>query len=478
MVKGKRMTNIYKLLIFMLSAPSIIYGAVSAKLDSNTVELGEMVTYSLNVSGENITRPNIRRLCGTDVISTSSQTSMQIINGEITKSYVLSYKFVPQKSCKIEPIEVDINGDKEFSNALELKVVPVSAAKDKEFVLELSSRKKSVYVGETFDITLMFKQRRDSKAVDSKFIPPELKGFWIKSESQPARVEEGEYVITKLTYTLAAQRAGNQKVTKAQMRIATRSGKRDPWGAFMPSIKWKGYFSNELDIDVKPLPVGVDLIGNFAISVKAEKKEVNANEAVNIKIEVTGVGNLEDIKSFKPHIEDVSVFDEKISIEGNKLTQNIAFVTERDFTIPSFSLKYFDTKTKSVKTIRSEAIAVKVKNAKAKEELTIKREENQSEGVVSVSRGEFDKLTLMVTFILGLLIGVAIMLIKPFKFSKKEKTVSLKEPKNLLMKLLPYRDDEDVKKVVDILEKNIYSGETLELDNKALKEVLKRYNLQ
>ena len=471
--------NKYFKLLFLLIAPQVVLATVTAKLDNKSVELGDMVTYSLDVSGENITRPNIQRLCDTDVISTSSQTSMQIINGEITKSYILSYKFLPQKSCKIDPVEVDINGKKEHSNSVELKVAPVSAAKDKDFVLKLSSSKKSVFVGETFDVTLTFKQKRDSRAVDSKFIPPELKGFWIKNESKPIREEDGEYTITKLIYTIAAQRPGTLEITKAQMRIASRTNRVDSWGSFMPSIKWKTYFSNEVGVDVKALPNGVKLVGDFSISVKADKKEINANEAVNIKIEVIGIGNLEDIESFKPFIDGISVFDEKIELEGTLLTQNIAFVAERDFTIPEFSLRYFDTESKKVKTISTQAIDIKVNNAKIKEELNIKREETQDKEIVtsSVSNAEFDKLTLIGVFVVGLVVGMLLMLLKSFSLSKKDKKQSLKNPKNLLMKLLPYKDDEDVKNIIDKLEASIYSNNKLELDKKSLKEVLKRYEV-
>ncbi|MDA7818000.1 BatD family protein [Sulfurimonas sp.] len=174
------MNKYFTSLILLLTITMTTHADVRAELDSNSVELGDMVTYSLSVSGENITRPTIQRICDSDVISTASQTSMQVINGAISKSYILSYKFLPQKSCKIDPVEVDINGVKEFSNALDLKVNPVSAAKDKDFILELSSSKKSVYVGEPFEVTLRFKQKQNSQAVDSKFTPPELKGFWVK----------------------------------------------------------------------------------------------------------------------------------------------------------------------------------------------------------------------------------------------------------------------------------------------------------
>ena len=473
------MKNLGNILIFLL-VPQIIFASVTARVNYPVVELGDMVTFSLDISGDNISRPKIQRICGSDVISTSSQTSMQVVNGDFRKSYILSYKFLPQKTCKINAIDIDIDGKIEKSNEVTVTVKAVSASKDKTFALELVTDKKSVLVGETFDVTLLFKQKANSKAVDSKFVPPELKGFWIKNESKPTRYQDGLYSVTKVVYTLAAQRVGKLKVSKAQMRIASRSSSRDFYGSFMPNIKWKTYFSNELDIEVKALPNGVNLVGEFRISMDVDKTQVNANEAVNITINVLGKGNLEDIASFKPFIDEVSVFDEKIAINGTSLTQKIAFVSERDFTIPSFELKYFDTTTNKIKTISTKEINIKVKNAKIKEELEIKRDESNTKEVaevVNVQSSGFDTLTLVLVFIIGLIVGVLIMLIKPFKASKKEPKISLKDPKLLLMKLLPYKDDEAVQNILDILENNLYSNQKLEIDKKALKEIFKKYDI-
>lgn len=165
------------ILISLVLPLHVAIGSVIAKVDYPTVELGDMVTYSLDLSGEDILRPKILRICDSDVISTSSQTSMQVINGDFRKSYVLSYKFLPQKSCTIKPISVEIDGKKELSNEVKVSVKKVSGAKDKEFELILRSDKKDVYVGESFDVDLIFKQKPNARAVDSKFVPPELKGF-------------------------------------------------------------------------------------------------------------------------------------------------------------------------------------------------------------------------------------------------------------------------------------------------------------
>ena len=468
-----------KLLFLLLLIPYSMYASVVASVDSTNVELGEMVTYSLNISGEDITRPNIQRLCDTDVISTSSQTSINMINGNVQKSFILSYKFIPQKSCEIAPTEVEIAGKKELSNAVSIKVGPVTAAKDQDFILEMSTDKDELYVGETFQIRLLFKQKNGVSAMDSEFLAPKLKGFWVKNESKPKRYKDGNYVISEVIYTVAAQREGNLEVEKAQMRIASRSNARDNWGAWIPKIKWKTYFSNALKLNVKALPEGVDLVGEFAISAKVDKSEINAGDAVNVNVEVLGNGNLEDIKSFKPSSSSANIFDEKIKIEGNKLNQKMAFVAENDFVIPSFSLKYFDLKTKEIKTISTKEISVKVNNAQVKENLTIKRQEEKTPKAVSVQAPSVDvNTTVMIeVFTLGLIIGLSIMYFKPWNIFKREKTASIKDEKVLLVKLLPFKEDAEVQELLDILENNIYSKDKKKLDKKQLQELLKKYKI-
>ena len=473
-------------LIILFLMPYSIYASILASLNSESVELGDMATYSINLSGKDISRPNIQRLCDTDVISTSSRTSINVINGEIQKSYILSYKFIPQKSCVIKPIPIEIDGKVEYTNEVKVKVVQPSGAKSKDFVLELISDKKELFVGETFHVSLIFKQKVGSRAIDSEFIPPKLKGFWVKDETSPQRYRQNGYDISKVIYTLAPQREGKLTIDRAQIRIAFRHMARDSWGAFIAQIKWKSYFSNELTLDVKPLPNGVDLVGDFKIDAVVDRISIDSNEAVNVTLSVVGDGNLEDIKSFKPQLENVNVFDEKIKIDGNKLTQKLAFVSDSDFTIPPFTLKYFDLKTKEIKTISTNPIDIKVKNAKVKEKpLVIKKakeSKNDVDSIKTVSASSDDKFSLIFIvegFVVGLVLGWFLGYFKVFKFPKGEKKVHIiKDEKLLLIKLMPYKDnDDEVKTVVDTIEHNLYSADKKPLDKKLIKELIGRYNI-
>ncbi len=477
------MKNLGKIIIIFSLLTTAIYASVVAKVYPKSVVKGEVATYTLTITGGEVNKPVISTICDNNVLGTSSQTSIQMINNDYKKSYVLSYQFMPQKSCVIKPVSVEIDGKTKKSNSVKVAVKPAVQDKNAAFVLDLTPSKKELYVGEPFNLQLVLKQRKDAEAVDSKFIAPDFKGFWIKGESKPVRSEKGDFIITKAMYRLAPQREGNLTIQSAQLKIATRISSRDIWGSFMPQVKWKSYFSNEVKLYVKPLPNNAKIVGNFTIDVTADKLQINSNEAVNVTVKVVGDGNLEDIKSFKPYISGVNVFDEKIHIKGNTLTQKLAFVADKDFTIPSFSLAFYNLKTKRVETISTQPIHIKVNGSAKTTHLKIQRDTSikAPEEVLHVKAESevFNKLWVIVSFVVGLVVGIFIMLfIKPIKFSKREKGLNLNDEKLLLIKLLPYKDEDvEVKEIVNILEANLYASKKEKIDKKKLKEIVKKYDI-
>ena len=477
------MKNLGKILILIYLIPlSLIAREVAnvvASVDSSDVERGEMVTYELMVDGDNIVRPTILTLCGQNVISTGSQTSIQMINGTMTKSYIFTYKFLPQESCVINPVEVEIDSKIVKANSVKVNVSKMKIKKDSPFILILESDKKQVYVGEPFEMTLLFKQRDGAEAVDSEFIAPNFQGFWIKDESKSKRYKKDGYTITEKKYILSAQRVGELKISSAQMRVAYRTHTRDPWAGVISRIKWKSHYSNELDIGVKVIPNGLSLVGDFRVSAEIDKNSIKANEAVNVNIRVLGDGNLEDIKSFKPDIDGVNVFDEKINIVDGVLMQKMAFVSDRDFTIPSFRLKFFNPTTKEVKIIQTKSFNIKVQNPKAKQEtLNIKRDNTaKKESIRENDDIIISTINGIIIFIVGIGVGILLSLIKPLRRSKKAKALNIKDEKLLLVKLLPYKDDAEVQTILEALELNLYSSKKEKIDKKILKELIKKYNI-
>ena len=456
--------------IFLLLAINLFAG-VQSYVDNTNVVLGDSATFTLKLSGNNVEKPDVTTLCGVDVSGVSQSTSLTDINGHLSKSYVFSYSFEPEKSCVIKPISVKIDGKDLKTQPINIKVTKTpQQSKNSKFILTLSTNKKEVLVGEPFEVTFRFKQAMNSGAVELRYNEPKFEGFWVKSKTKPRVTHEQNYSITTITYTLTPQRVGVLDINPAKIAVARRVSSRGNFGVFMQQVKWKSFYSNTLHVDVKPLPSGVDLVGDFKIFTKYKKTNISQNEAFNVEVVVKGNGNLEDIKSFKPNLKGVNVFDEKLEIKGNELTQKLAFVSDEDFVVPPFKLVFFDTKSKKTKVIKTQAIKVHVDSAH--KQMVVKQPTKTSVATKTVVKESYTLS--VVTFFVGLVVGMLLMLSKPWQI-EREKKVDIKDKKLLLIRLLPFKDEVDVKKVVDILEKNIYENQNIELDKKLLKEVVKKY---
>jgi hypothetical protein len=476
-----------KIFLGILICVATLHAGVTATVEPSQLYEGDMATYTLTIDGGEVNKPIIDDICGNEIIATSSSTSIAMVNGDYTKSYKLSYQFMPRKSCIVNPVSVEVDGKKELSNSVKVEVKPASQEKNRDFTLTLKSSKERVYVGEPFDLTLVLKQSNNAQAVDSQFIEPDFKGFWVKKRYKTSRTQKGDFTITTAKYKLAAQREGNLTIKAAQLRVASRVNTRDVWGSFMPQIKWRSYYSNPLTITAVPLPNNAQLVGDFTLKAFADKTTIHPNEAVNVTVVVKGDGNLEDIKTFKPFLNGVNVFDEKVQIEGDKLTQKLAFVSDRDFTIPPFHLDFYNLKTHKVQRITTQPIEVKVVGGTPATQtqqatpLKVKKAPQMQESIetpTSNTQGGFSFMTLIVGFVVGVACGVLVMVYKPFVLQTKEKKLNIKDEKVLLMKLMEYKDsDQEVAQFVDILEKNIYESKGLKVDKKRLKALLKKYNI-
>ncbi len=475
------MKNLGKIFLGLSLMQSIIYASVVSSVDFSKVTIGETVTYSIKSTDANIERPTLDTLCGTSVIATSSQTNIEMVNGDYTRTKIFNYQFMPRKTCIVKPISINVDGKHEQTKPIKVEVLAATQDVNADFVIDLVAKKTDVFVGEPFSVEMLVKQKHSARALDSKFIAPKMNGFWVSGEPEQEKYDDGTFMITKLTYKVSAQHSGALNITPAQLAVAKRSDQRDRWGSFMQDVKWKSYFSNELKIHAKVIPQGAKFIGHFTITATVDKTEVNSNEAVNVTIKVNGDGNLEDIEKFKPYIQDVSVFDEKPVVKGELFSEKIALVGDRDFVVPAFSLKFYNPSTSNVETITTQEIKIKVNGAKPKQELKIKRNESQNldvnKSTVVVGEKELSTLQIVFIFMMGVFVGALVMFFKPWEQFKREKTFDIKDEKKLLIKLMPFTEDADVQNIVDILEHNIYSKDKKQIEKKLLKEVLKKYDI-
>ncbi|MBS0025944.1 BatD family protein [Chitinophaga sp. 22321] len=139
--------------------------------------------------------------------------------------------------------------------------------------------------------------------------------------------------------------------------------------------------SNPIKINVKPVPVDGrpisynGAVGKFNMTAVLDKKKITTDDALTLKVTISGQGNVNLLNS--PKIEVPTGFDrydpkvtddiEKNSnpLSGSRTFEYVLMPQEAgDHTIPAVEFSYFDPAANSFKTLRSEPFSVHIEQGK------------------------------------------------------------------------------------------------------------------
>jgi hypothetical protein len=366
---------------------------------------------------------------------------------------------------------------------------------DDEFIFNLNIEKKELNVGESARLTLSFKRKIDSKI--DKIIPPDIKidNFWIKSIDGSKNYTKDGYVFKEISYIIFPQKAGDFHIKPFLAQIGRQYKTKnnffdDPFfDSFNVQIKWAKIQSNPLDIKVKALPNNLELFGDFKIKATIDKKENLANKPINLTIDIQGVGNIDDIKKFDIKIPQAVVYSDEPKIVsslknnnyGGVFTQKIAIIANKDFTIPKLNLQYFDKITKTIKTISTKPIDIKIKNAQTQQPKIEKKQQKIILPTQSkISQNSQNRSLKYIFFIVGVVFGFAIAYMifrkKPTPKKKQNHITKMiqdaKDDKQLFDILLPYTNfDKQISNILKQLEDNIYKKSNNKIDKQKLYDI-------
>lgn len=219
--------------------------------------------------------------------------------------------------------------------------------------------------------------------------------------------------------------------------------------------------SKPIKIEVYSLPNNLTVSGNLNMHLKRLTKEAKANAPVSFKLEITGSGNLDDIKSYTLPIKNASYFSDKprreYKIVKGRLqatfVQNFRVVSDKSYKIPPLRLRYFNTQTRLEEHLLTKEQIVDIPKPLA-------------------SRRE------LIFLLIGLIIGVGVSLLWLFK-KKRRKLNNLqlavkkaKNDKELYQILLPYSHKTELKETIKKLEANIYNKMRNKINKKDILKVL------
>ncbi|MCP5515587.1 MAG: protein BatD [Spirochaetales bacterium] len=342
------------------------------------------------------------RLAGGPSTMMSQQT--QYVNGRMQTSKTLTYTYTlvatDEGDYVIPPATVS-SGRQEFkTNEVSIKIVKsgstpnvsgsqdntVSEADTKEtvFIRQIPSR-TSVYQGEQIIISTKIYTQEALNISDFK--APEFNGFWrqeLDPDTNPVReTVNGETYLSQVFKRdlLTAQKTGQIKIDPADITCMIRkkvsrgrpSAFDDPFfgDAFFDRYESvpQDFKTNSPLINVKPLPPGAPdgfsgAVGNFSMKVNVDKDKLKVNDAITLKVTISGTGNLDLLKPVKIDFPpDLEVFDPKStqnlkhSTNGTSGTVSYEYVViprhAGNFRIAPINFSWFDPAEGKYKTSKS-----------------------------------------------------------------------------------------------------------------------------
>ncbi len=203
----------------------------------------------------------------------------------------------------------------------------------------------------------------------------------------------------------------------------------------------------------------VQNVGNFTFALTKDETNIKAFEPYHLTLAISGNGIFENFKALSVEIVGVKVFTQspriktQLTKDGYKgvWTQQLVFVSENNFTIPSLHVEYFDLQSESKKVFKTDAIKLHVQKVFKKEELLDKEE--------IVEPFDFWFVYYIFTFIAGFLLA-------KIQFKKREKKLS----KNavLIKKISTCRDMDEIIFLLLLDDRTRYKDIINKIENKEL----------
>ena len=381
------------------------------------------ITYKVNTrDAKEFRAPDMKSIEILTGPATSTSSSTSIINGQVTSSTTITYTFTvvatQEGDVQLDGATIKANGKQISSNKLTIKVLPPDQTAQQQSRQgqggSQNSRQQSsgqgsnvgaddLFMLATVDKTTVYEQEAllltfkiyklpsvDLQSLSTKM--PDLKNFHVQEIELPQQKEfnlehyNGRNYQTMVwsQYLLFPQHSGELEIPATSyegviaQRVENNSG--DIFDMFFNSSRYvevkKDLPTRSIKINVKPLPQGktgsfYGGVGDFSISSSISSTDVTANDAVTVRVILSGTGNLKLVKTPEMKFpQDFDIYDPKVenkyTIKGGRQTGNKVYeylIIPRhagQYTIPALEFQYFDPKSGSYKTVKTDEYTLNV----------------------------------------------------------------------------------------------------------------------
>ena len=384
---------------FTASAPEVVVSGDQFRL-----------TYTVNTQKVKDFRvPNIKDFEVLMGPSRATQSSTHIDNGKVTSVSSITFTYIlmadKEGEYTIPGATIVAEGNPYTSNSVKIKVLPTDKESgqgsstsqnqtsgsgqisNKELFITATASKTKVYEQEAFLLTYKIYTQVNLTGLSGDM--PDLKGFHTQEIELPRQKQwtlehyNGRNYNTTVysQYVLFPQQPGKLEIPSITFDgiITEIVASVDPFdffnGGTRREIK-KKITTPKLTIDVKELPEGKPEnfsggVGVFTISSEISNQELKTNDAVTIKLVISGAGNMKLIQT--PEVgfpQDFEIYDPKVEnkftltregLAGNKVIEYLAIPRHAgEYTIPPIEFSFFNLKTQSYQTLKTEPYTLHV----------------------------------------------------------------------------------------------------------------------
>ena len=390
---------------------------VRAFLSQNPVPVNGQFVLNVEVSGSQSTDggPALPDLAAfADYLGSGTSTSMQFVNGRMSTSHTVQYRFLATQegTFEIGPVTVRVDGQDLRTDPLTIEISAAPAAgaggrggggaragagdgiSSDDLFLAATLSEEQVYVNQPVVVEYRIFTRVDVEGV-SVVRQPGTAGFWVEELAAAQRQEQvvrngvqyASQVIRRVALfpTSAGPKRLEPLVLEAQVRVQRRSPFRrdpfgDPFGGFADGLFGRrvpvSVASNALDLEVLPAPPGAPVsysgfVGSLAVSAGVDRTEAETNDALTLRLDVSGSGNIRTLPeptlnlppAFEVYPPEMSEEVEPAAdgVRGRRIYEYVIVPREPGrMTIPPVELAYLDPGRGAYAVASSDAIDLTV----------------------------------------------------------------------------------------------------------------------
>lgn len=389
------------------------------------VEVGDKFQIKFKVNTTDVSQFSAPNFKGFEVLygpSTSTSSSYQFVNGRATSSSSITYTYTllceKAGSYVINGATVEVDGKTVKSNDVSIKVHPLGKGassqpnnpggasrvqttrpittggniKSSDLFMTATANKTKVYEQEAIILTYKIYTLVNLTQLDGKL--PSLDGFQIQEIPLPRTKQfqiehyngRNYRTVVWSQYLLFPQKSGKFVIPSITYEgiVQEVNPNIDPIEAFFNGTGGvidlkKKLTTPQVAIDVLPLPEKPEgfsgAVGRFEISSSINTTELKANEAINLKVKISGAGNMKLIGTPKVNFPaDFECYDPKITDKFSNTSAGLSGFREFEylvvprshgkFTISPVEFVYFDPSAKSYKTIKTQPYEINVAKGK------------------------------------------------------------------------------------------------------------------